>query len=581
MAFIPEYKYDIFVSYASANDQASPDVDNGWVTILLNKLKKLLDQKLGVADGCSLWMQHEFGTDYSSLQITSSDRTCKDSFYTGKEKRLRQKIADLQKQWDLVNEKLTRLKLEKDLATSTEEKFKLEKMIEGIEVDYKKIEQSLCELESGEFPLKVNKCEVPTNGNNDKVIIPEIVKDVCNSAIVIIILSREYLASPWCNRETTNFLDVIQKHSGVESQVFVVEREKIAYDERPPEFADSPNYPFWTEEEAGKPGRILDTGDLRYHNRLDELSRDLQKTLQQFKRPPITGHKEPSKASDSNPVVFLALNFDDLRRSRKEVETNLVQSNVRVLPEKDYPSEPRAFREAVRADLAQSDVFVQLLSDDPGWNPPDLPEGFARCQYDLAREMGIDIVQWRSPALDLESIQNPKLRDFLGLNTVSCEVVEEFQRKIIETAFQKTSSPQKENALFVFVDAHERDAPLTQKIERVLKEYGADYALPPRSQDPGENEEIFRKLVLHCDVLILVYGNVAPNWVYGQALNIRKIKAFREHKHRLSSAVYIGPPPKPEITLKFPWLPILECQKKDFDEWQLRNFIKSRSGGRV
>ena len=36
MAFVPNYKHDIFVSYAHVDDEPFPGADKGWVTTLLS-----------------------------------------------------------------------------------------------------------------------------------------------------------------------------------------------------------------------------------------------------------------------------------------------------------------------------------------------------------------------------------------------------------------------------------------------------------------------------------------------------------------------------------------------------------------
>src|SRR5262245_54191299 len=59
MAFVPQYTYDIFVSYAHVDDLPEPVTQEGWVTTLVRGLKKRLAQKLGRNDAFTLWMDHE------------------------------------------------------------------------------------------------------------------------------------------------------------------------------------------------------------------------------------------------------------------------------------------------------------------------------------------------------------------------------------------------------------------------------------------------------------------------------------------------------------------------------------------
>jgi len=57
--YVPNYKHDIFVSYAHVDNEPLAGAENGWVTTLINGLKILLTKKLGRPDSFSLWMDNE------------------------------------------------------------------------------------------------------------------------------------------------------------------------------------------------------------------------------------------------------------------------------------------------------------------------------------------------------------------------------------------------------------------------------------------------------------------------------------------------------------------------------------------
>jgi archaellum component FlaC len=57
--YVPNYKNDIFISYAHVDNERLPGADAGWVTTLVSALKKSLAQKLGRADSYSLWMDYQ------------------------------------------------------------------------------------------------------------------------------------------------------------------------------------------------------------------------------------------------------------------------------------------------------------------------------------------------------------------------------------------------------------------------------------------------------------------------------------------------------------------------------------------
>jgi len=59
MAFVPHYKYDIFVSYAHVDNKPLPGADKGWVTTLVQALETRLSQRLGRSEFYKLWIDDE------------------------------------------------------------------------------------------------------------------------------------------------------------------------------------------------------------------------------------------------------------------------------------------------------------------------------------------------------------------------------------------------------------------------------------------------------------------------------------------------------------------------------------------
>jgi len=57
--YVPNYKHDVFVSYAHVDNEPFTGAKKGWVTTLINSLAILLGKKLGRVDAFSLWMDDE------------------------------------------------------------------------------------------------------------------------------------------------------------------------------------------------------------------------------------------------------------------------------------------------------------------------------------------------------------------------------------------------------------------------------------------------------------------------------------------------------------------------------------------
>ncbi len=56
--FVPEHDHDVFISYAHLDNEPFPDIEEGWVSTLVEGLKIILARKLGTKD-FSLWMDHD------------------------------------------------------------------------------------------------------------------------------------------------------------------------------------------------------------------------------------------------------------------------------------------------------------------------------------------------------------------------------------------------------------------------------------------------------------------------------------------------------------------------------------------
>jgi hypothetical protein len=397
-------------------------------------------------------------------------------------------------------------------------------------------------------------------------ITPEIHGHLSSTAIFVVVLSQGYLASDWCRRERDSFLRVIQERADRGRRIFVVELDRMDDGERPPELSDLLGYRFWVTDREGKPPRLLGMpkphpGEPVYYDVLNDLSHDLAKELRRLRAAEATSPIKDSAQNVRQSTVFLADVTDDLDTLGEQVRRYLAQAGVRVLPETCYSYEPRSFRTAVERDLAKSDLFVQLLSQIPGKRPPDLPQGYTRLQYDIALASGKPIYQWRPPDLDLSAVHDPEQQALLRLGTVLSMGLEEFKAEVLRQVRREPRSPTSiDPDPLVFVNAEENDLPLASGICEILDRSGFGYALPLQSEKPAENRIAFEEYLLHCDAVIIIYGQVDVKWVSDQLLSIRKI-IWRREQPLTSFAVYDGPPTeKPPLTFRLPGMQVLQCR---------------------
>lgn len=409
---------------------------------------------------------------------------------------------------------------------------------------------------------------------------PQILDAARQSALLLVVLSPGYVASPWCRRERQTFLDLVRERGN--ASVFVVEREAPLETERLKEFDDLRGFTFWVQERERRAPRILgdpapSPSDREYYSRVDDLCEEIAQELRRLRAgagaAPLRPGLSDAAAIRAGPTVFLADVTDDLETERNQVKRYLHQLGVQVLPETWYSLEPKAFQEEVIRDLGGCALFVQLLSAAPGKRPADLPQGYVRLQYALALDAGKPMMLWRSPGLNLDQIEDRGHRALVDAPTVFAEGFEEFKQAIRDRLFAPPAppAPSHPNA-FVFVDMDSADRPLAAELCQALYRFGVDFALPIQSDNPRENRRDLEENLSACDAVIIIYGVTTVDWVREQLRHCRKAIARRERPLQ-ALALFEGPPEdKRALDMHLHNLRILNC-RRGISEAELKRFL--------
>ncbi len=407
---------------------------------------------------------------------------------------------------------------------------------------------------------------------------PDIDDALRRSAALLVVLSPGYLASRWCTLERETFLESVRQQLDAGSRVFVVERDRVARDGWPDEFRGVIGYQFW-EPGRGDIPRILGdpVPDLRedsqYFAQLNNLSYELAAAIKRLR--PAPAAVAPSVPADGGPVVYLALTTDDLNRRREAIRQYLLQLGLRVVPEGWYPFAPAELRASAGRDIGRASLFVQLLSDEPGSRPPDLPQGLIGLQLELAEEVGKPILQWR-PDFDLDTVNDPVHRALLARPNVRVEGIEEFKAEVVRRAKASPSPARpKRPGYFVFVNALEADKPLADEVARTLEQWKIAHALPAWGE-PDYVEDLKDQLAA-CDAFLIIYGTSTLRWVRTQYQESRRVSPERQSDFSVIG-VYVGPPePKAPLNFFDEIIRVIDC-RAGHDVGRLRTFLDAMVG---
>lgn len=411
----------------------------------------------------------------------------------------------------------------------------------------------------------------------NSAITPEILGEATESATLLVILSQGYLNSEWCNRELEVFLSRIKAQQGIDIPVFVIEKQRLDRGLWPRDLGNLRGYPFW--EYDGQPGpdtpcyTLADPrpreDQLKYWSRLSDLSKDLAVALRR-----MAPDKGPGTADTENRVkVFLAEATDDLEEKREEVKRYLDQRGLQVLPKNYYPNDPEAFRRAQESELADCRLFVQLLSSIAGKHPAGAENGFPDLQYQIAKQMNLPIVQWRSPKLDLDEVGLDAQRILLEAETVMAVPIEEFKEEVFKKATTSyTDPPTPDQSTLVFVNHGDEDAELATKVISVIEEAKLGYSVPLKVGSPAQLRQDLEENLLISDVILWIYGQAPLGWVREQLLSFQKVGWRRDKPARKALCKY--PPSKPDPGIKLASMDTLYCNGDPRDS-ELRKLLKS------
>ncbi len=198
--------------------------------------------------------------------------------------------------------------------------------------------------------------------------------------------------------------------------------------------------------------------------------------------------------------------------------------------------------------MAQTDLFVQLLSTLPGRSSPDLPEGYVRFQVNAAEARGVDILQWCHPEVlgKANTVTNPEHQNVLSGKDLMAVGFEEFKAEVRRRAQQPRPLKTVEGNMalsssFIFINADQVDMDVAKYISDFFSLHSLCVFLPLQDGPDRERDTDIADSILKCDAFFLVYGKATAWWVRKAGRNYQSLHRGRSQPPRLS-AIYLAPP---------------------------------------
>jgi hypothetical protein len=401
-------------------------------------------------------------------------------------------------------------------------------------------------------------------GANERI--ERLIESVSGSAVFLAIGSRTYVHRPFTLRELAAF-----EATGASSdRIFLAEFLPLvdggAY---PPPIEDHKRLSFHEEARGSHVSMTILPDDPRFNRLINDLAEQLSRKLRALRGTPLAVAPHPTtgstkRASEVRRTVLLAETTDDQEDDRQQVRRYLEQFGVRVLPEGSYPQGGRDFEAAFAADAVQCAIFVQLLGKTPGRRPPDLPSGYVKRQGELAKEAGLEVLQWRPPDLALDAVRDETHRQLLSGESVRVEGFESFKRHVNERASTAPPAARAKVSL-AFISTDKKDLAFALRMQEEFARRDVTVALPTFQASAEGNRADLESNLIECQALIFIYGSAAPEWVRGQLRYFAKVKPRREEPPRVLALCLAPPLENDEIAMSVPGMRRVDCRALDMD----------------
>ncbi|MGH8576663.1 MAG: toll/interleukin-1 receptor domain-containing protein [Gammaproteobacteria bacterium] len=408
----------------------------------------------------------------------------------------------------------------------------------------------------------------------------DLLRKVERSALLLIVLSQNYIGSEWCGKELDHFVRTHGDDRSKPRDVVVVELRPFEGFEGVPENIENLrkeliHAQFWYQtidaafpRLAGDPSP-KEAGGAVYWLERDKLLHTLDSRLKEIRRlrqvgmgrgprvPEEARHAVPFTpapvAMERSAGVLLADVTDDLVSQRNQVKFALEKEEIPVLPEGDYVGRSAAeFAAAFARDAQSSLLFVQLLSPTPGRIPRGETRPLPQLQFTAAREAGLPIMQWCRAVPESDVIADPA-HHALGrtafLSTVNPErfkdeVIEKYRElgKRLEAPSPAVPEAQRPGSKNIFFDDLAGDRDLAQQIRAIIKKHNYEVRGLPKGLALDQDASDLIRQMEPCQAGILVYTDRRERKTVWSRL-IRFRKQVAEGRLMLARwGIYFGPP---------------------------------------
>jgi TIR domain len=415
---------------------------------------------------------------------------------------------------------------------------------------------------------------------------PRLDEEINASAILLVVLSRNWMARPYCRRELESFA-ARWRHEGPESikrRIVVVGCRHLDPNVRPSWLQGQVGFAFYSLDDPDSRGLEHEfygpqgVQDARYWRKIAELAEHLLRAAGFLVR------ERPASAAPSNGrTIYLAKPATDMRKHYDRLVAELRLKGYAVVPDPEHDLLADAdARKAIDRALADSEVSVHLVGEKHGPAPEDeLPLvdlQLARAKAKALplvdtedRRVGFHRILWVPRAIDAggDSPEPTVVRDPFDVlakfggehsgDSVESDTISRFvdflqqhlarmaqpRRRPARGALQSGGIDKSEGRLKIYVDHQEADTEYAYNFAKILhqRQRKLNLFMPAFDGPPAEQKRLRSKYLRECDSVVICWGAAPEVWAKGRMIELADWERLGRNDGFACRGLVAGPPP--------------------------------------
>lgn len=320
---------------------------------------------------------------------------------------------------------------------------------------------------------------------------PEIQARIQESDIFVLMMSTGWLESTYCQDELRIFLTT-HSEKRRNNRIFLVLQEDLEPDSLPESVNGLTRYQLYSTDKQRNSVRL---GDPRpdEETALFDIIATLAKDIKSV-APSISAKSTSTQTDKFEPTktAYMSLVSDKLAEDRRRIVESLSKIGVEVVPKVNSSKAARS------VELQRCDLLLQLLNEDS-------LTGLPSEDYQEAKDHGLEVVQWCSSAVNIQTLTNTAHSELLRSKEIVISPLVDFEAQLIEKLSPIEEPEKPAEATLIFIHTGQEDIESAKSIAIELKSKGYATLYPLYDGNPEVVDNSIQLGLKHCTKMLVLH----------------------------------------------------------------------------